>query len=129
MNGQLHFVIAFLACIAVPAFSLHADATTQPSSDASGTWKWTTSGPNGDVDFVLKLKADGEKLTGTLSGFNGNGSDIQDGKVHDGQISFKVVRDFNGNQVVTNYNATVSGNELKGKSETIFTRELDAKRE
>ncbi|HEY1628881.1 MAG TPA: hypothetical protein VGF52_03415 [Tepidisphaeraceae bacterium] len=128
MNARLNVVIAFLACMLTSTL-VHAQATTQPSNDATGSWKWSQSGPNGDVDFTLKLKQDGDKLTGTMSGFNGNDTDIQDGKVQDGQISFKVVRDFNGRQVVTTYTATMSGNELKGKTETIFSRDFEAKRD
>jgi hypothetical protein len=127
MNARLNILIALVACLVLPVL-VHADATTQPSNDATGSWKWTQSGPNGDVDFVLKLKQDGDKLTGTLSGFNGNESDIEDGKVQDGQVTFSIVRDFNGNKITTKYTATVNGNELKGQSQTIFTRPLDAKR-
>ena len=82
-----------------------------------------------DMDVALKLKQDGDKLTGTITGFGGEESDIQDGKVTDGQITFKVVREFNGQQVITNYTGKLDGENLKGKSETIFTRNFDAKRD
>jgi hypothetical protein len=104
-----------------------AAPATQPSG-ASGTWKWSQPGPNGDREIVLKLKQDGEKLTGTITGFGGDDSPIEGGKVEGDKISFKVTREFNGNQITTAYSATLSGDALKGKSETIFNRDFQAKR-
>jgi hypothetical protein len=104
-------------------------ATTQPTNDVSGTWKWTSPGPGGDIDFILKIKQDGEKVSGSLVGFNGDEAPVQDGKIQGGKLSFKVVRDFNGNQITTLYTATLENGELKGKSETIFAQDFDAKKE
>src|SRR4051812_9574549 len=70
-----------------PASDAAAGNTAAP---ATGTWKWTIQGPNGEIETTLKLKQDGEKLTGTITGFNGNDSEIQDGSVKDGQVIFKV---------------------------------------
>jgi hypothetical protein len=125
-------VVALLIALS-PFVSRAAEgATTQPSAnDVSGTWKWTMQGRGGggDIDVVLKLKQQGDKLTGTITGFGGDEQDIQDGKVDDGKISFKVVRDFNGNQITTNYTATVENGTIKGKTETIFSRGFEGKRE
>ena len=41
----------------------------------------------------------------------------------------EVVREFGGNQVTTNYTATLSDGALKGKSETIFARDFEGKRD
>jgi hypothetical protein len=129
---RLSAVVALLIALS-PLVSRAADATTQPSNpnDVSGTWKWTMQGRGGggDIDVVLKLKQQGDKLTGTITGFGGDDQDIQDGKVDHGQISFKVVRDFNGNQITTNYTATVENGAIKGKTETIFSRNFEGKRE
>lgn len=97
-------------------------------TDATGTWTWSQEGPGGQIDFTLKLKQDGEKLAGTITGFNGEESPIEDGKVKDGVISFKVTRDFGGRTFVTTYTAKLSGDTLKAKSETVFTMEFEAKR-
>jgi hypothetical protein len=129
---RLSAVVAMLIALS-PLVSRGADATTQPSNpnDVSGTWKWTMQGRGGggDIDVVLKLKQQGDKLTGTITGFGGDEQDIQDGKVDNGQISFKVVREFNGNQITTNYTATIENGTIKGKSETIFSRGFEGKRE
>ena len=131
MLARLPFAAFLFTAIILTApgrFVHAADApSTQPSNDVSGTWKWSAPGPGGDIDFVLKLKQDGDKLTGTMSGFNGDESPIADGKIQDGQVTFKVVRDFNGNQITTKYTATFANGELKGKSETIFAQDFDGK--
>ncbi len=97
-------------------------------SEATGTWRWSQEGPGGQIEFTLKLKQDGDKLTGTITGFGGEESPIEDGKVKDGAISFKVTRDFGGRQFVTTYTGKVEGGTLKGKSETVFAMEFEAKR-
>lgn len=120
-----------LALLTVAALVLGLAALTQAQdkkSDVTGTWKWSQEGPGGQIEFTLKLKQDGEKLTGTITGFQGEESPIEDGKVKDGTISFKVTRDFGGRPFVTNYTGKLSGDTLKGKSETIFAQEFEAKR-
>jgi hypothetical protein len=125
---SLLFAAFLFAASTVPARAADT-ATTQPSTDATGTWKWTAPGPGGDIDFTLKIKQDGDKLTGSLIGFDGDESPIADGKLQNGQLTFKVTRDFNGNPITTLYTATLAGGELKGKSETIFAQDFEAKRD
>ena len=77
---------------------------------------------------------DGDKLTGAMVGRDGNETPIQDGKYKDGELSFNVEREFNGNKVTIKYTGKVSGDTLKGKSERevngeIRKREFEAKRE
>ena len=112
-------------------FTARAEDKAAPASQpagATGTWKWQIPTPNGDMDVVLKLKQDGDKLTGTITGFGGDEMDIEDGKIKDDQISFKTTREFGGNQVTTTYTGTVAGGALKGKSETVFSRSFEGKR-
>ena len=126
MRTVLGFV--FIVCLACSTMALADDKPTTQPAGATGTWKWTQQGPGGDVEMVLKLTQDGDKLTGTISGFQGQENEIKDGKIEDGKITFKVTREFGGNEITTNYTATVDGDSLKGKSETVFTRDIDAKR-
>jgi hypothetical protein len=119
------FILA--AVLVVASLVVHAQ-TTQPSS-ATGTWQWSFEGFGGNqVDVTLKLKQDGDKVTGTITGFQGQEMEIREGAVKDGKVTFKVVRDFGGQTSVTTYTAALSGDSLKGKSETVSTREFDAKR-
>ena len=108
-----------------------ASSSANASGGAAGTWRWQQPGRGGTVDVTLKLKQDGEKLTGTISGFGGGDQelDIQDGTFKDGKVTFKIVRDFGGRQSVTTYTGKIEGNSFKGKAETVMTAEIDAKRD
>jgi hypothetical protein len=118
-----------LGLVLVLGFSVPALA-----ADATGTWKWKVE-RNGNVfETTLKLKQDGEKLTGTITGRNNTETDIEEGKVAGETVSFKVTREFNGNKIIFNYEGKLSGDEIKGK--TTFerngesqSRDWDAKRE
>ena len=116
-------LVVVLAMLVSPARA--ADEKTPPG--ATGTWKWSTQGPGGDREIVLKLKQDGDKLTGTITGFQGD-DQIKDGKVEGEKITFKVSSEFGGTTRVTTYTCTITGESLKGKAETVFSRDIDAKR-
>ena len=64
--------------------------------------------------MTLKLKADGEKLTGSMTGRNGD-TEIADGKVKGDEISFSITREFNGNKMTQQYAGKITGDSLKGK--------------
>jgi hypothetical protein len=83
------------------------------AADVTGTWKMSFQTPDGQTrESTLKLKAEGEKLTGTLSSRMGD-SEIKDGKVAGDNVSFSVVRNFNGQEFTSKYDGKVSGNEIK----------------
>jgi hypothetical protein len=92
-------------------------ARAEDKPNPSGTWKWTVNFGGQEREFTLKLKADGEKLTGKLARADGQETDIEDGKYKDGEVSFKVTRERDGNKFVTKYKGKVSGDTIKGKSE------------
>jgi hypothetical protein len=93
---------------------------------ATGTWKWKQSFGGNDIETVLKLKQDGDKVTGSISGFQGAENNIEDGKVDGDKVTFKVTREFGGNKTVTNYTCTISGDSIKVKAET--AREFEGKK-
>jgi hypothetical protein len=47
------------------ALALAAFTTFGADTNAAGTWKWSLAGQTGDT--ILKLKQDGEKLTGSYT--------------------------------------------------------------
>ena len=58
---------------------------------------------------------------------------ISDGKVKDDEVSFSVVREFNGNKMTSKYSGKVSADTIKGKIETerdgnTRSRDWEAKR-
>ena len=108
---------------------------TPAAKDATGTWTWQVEGRDGAKrDISLTLKQDGEKLTGSISmGGRGGPAEISDGTIKNGELSFKVVRKFNDNEVVTKYSGKLEGDVIKGKSEMerngqTRTTEFEAKR-
>lgn len=55
--------------------------------DVAGTWKITTQSPMGAQPGTLTLAVDGDTVTGTMSGAQGDVA-IEDGKLEDGQVSW-----------------------------------------
>jgi len=86
------------------------------AADATGKWTFEQQGRNGSQTVTMDLKADGSTLTGTVTGGGRGGAQpaqISDGKIDGNTITFKVVREYNGNQVVTSYKGTVEGDTMK----------------
>jgi hypothetical protein len=92
-------------------------------ADPNGSWTWTVPGRNGGPErkMTLKLKTEGDKVTGKLTaparGGEMRDTDIKDGQIKGDEISFKIEREVNGNTMVTKYNGKVSGDSIKGKME------------
>lgn len=99
------------------------------AADATGKWVAEVAGRDGEKRTqTFNLKASGDKLTGTVSGMGGD-VEISDGKVNGDNVSFKVVREFNGNTMTMEYSGQVSGEEMKLKMKTPRgEREMTAKK-
>jgi hypothetical protein len=114
MQRLVSRVIQALACLAL----LTTLNITVQAADATGTWTWTTpaQGNRPERKSVLKLKTEGDKLTGTI---NGRQEDIKitDGKITGDEVSFKVSRPAgqSGNTITQKYTGKVSGDTIKGK--------------
>src|SRR4051812_23145506 len=101
------------------------------AADVNGTWTWTQQ-PRGGANApanatprksTLKLKAEGDKLTGTITqpafGRRGGGdggtppapveTKISNGKVNGDSISFDVTREVQGNSFTAKYSGKVEG--------------------
>jgi hypothetical protein len=96
-------------------------AYAQDKPGPAGTWKWSVTYGDQTREVTLKLKQEGEKLSGAMLGRSGQETPIQDGTFKDGQVSFKVVRERNGQKMTSTYTGKLSGDTIKGKME--FTRE------
>ena len=99
----------------------------------TGTWKWSVKMGQQTRDMTLKLKLENDKLTGTMVGRNNQETAIEEAKYKDGEVSFNVVRERNGQKSTTKYNGKVSGDTIKGKIESERngqkqSRDWDAKR-
>jgi len=82
------------------------------AADPSGKWTYETQGRNGPQTVTLTLKASGTSLTGSVAGGRGGPVDISDGKIDGDNISFNVVREFNGNSITTKYTGKLAGDTL-----------------
>ena len=81
-----------LACAFVLAATLVAHA-----ADITGKWTAQVPGRDGQTrEATFDFKVDGEKLTGTTSGRNGDGALLVDGTVKGDAVAFTVVVNFNG---------------------------------
>lgn len=93
--------------------------TTVAAFAADVTGKWTAQVPMRDGqtrETTFTFKVEGEKLTGTVSGMQGD-IEIKDGAVKGDDITFSVIRNFQGNEVTIKYKGTVSGSEIKFTSQ------------
>jgi hypothetical protein len=82
------------------------------AADIDGKWTGQVEGRNGPQTQTIMLKGDGNTLTGSIQGRQGP-VDISNGTIDGGNVSFSVVREFNGNKITQQYKGTLSGGELK----------------
>jgi hypothetical protein len=116
MQRTLKSIIQLAACLTLTlGFTASAE---DKKIDVTGTWKSSFTNQTGQVrESTFKLKVEGDKLTGTVSGRN-NDTAIEEGKVKGEEISFQVTREINGNKVTMKYTGKVSGDTIKGKAES-----------
>lgn len=103
------------AALALACLTKLAVAADQP--DPTGTWKWSVTFNNQTRESTLKLKLDGDKLSGTMLGRDNQEIAIEDAQYKDGEVSFKVTRERNGQKFTIKYRGKVSEDTIKGKSE------------
>jgi hypothetical protein len=82
-----------------------------------GTWKWSVERNGEKVETTLKLKLEGDKLSGTITGRDGKETAIEEATFKDGEVKFQVKRERNGNTVTIKYSGKVEGDTITGKSE------------
>ena len=133
-------LIKVVTCAILALGSVAQIQAEDKKADPVGTWTWTMPGRNGGPErkMTLKLKTEGDKLTGTLSapGRGGQASDtaIADAKLKGEDISFTVTRGVNNNKFTSKYTGKISGDSIKGKIETerdgqTNSRDWEAKRD
>ena len=92
-------------------------STGRRSSRDLGTWKWSV---NKTLVMTLRLKHEGDKLTGVLIGNDGPEKEIEDGKYDDGKISFKVTSAAGKGEVTAEYAGVLAGNVINGGMRVYF---------
>jgi len=102
----IRFIALFLAVGVVAALA----------ADPTGSWKWTTHSPNGDIETTLKLELKDGNLAGAYSNQFGDTA-ISNASLKDVVITFDVVRDFGGNKYVVKYHGKLEGDTIRGTIE------------
>ena len=88
-------------------------ATAVWAADVSGKWTAQVPGREGQTqETTITLKVEGEKLTGSVAGQQGE-TPITDGKVSGDEISFSVTRERQGNTIKQIFKGKVAGDEIK----------------
>ena len=123
-----------LLALALALIGIVSQVHAADKADPTGTWKWTTMRNNQSRDVTLKLKLDGDKLTGTMPGRDNTEIAITDATFKDGQIAFSVTRERDGNKFTQKYSGKLDGNTIKGKIEferdgQTQSRDWEAKKE
>jgi len=108
---QVRFVRLLISAALLAASAWGADVT--------GTWKGEISGPNGSFALTYSFKQDGTKLTGTVTGPQGDPLQLEDGKVESGKIHFVVNVPMNGGMKIANEG------EIKGDEEISLVAKND----
>ena len=107
--------LAFAATVVVVLGASIVQAAEKP--DPTGTWKWSVMFGDQKREFTLKLKLDGDKLTGAMVGQDGVETAIEEPSFKDDTVAFNVTRERNGQKRTTKYNGKLEGDSIKGKAE------------
>ena len=94
----------FLAC----AVLMTVLAGAALAADITGNWTGSTD----QFAVTFAFKQDGEKLTGTVTGPQGDPIAISDGKVQGDKLSFVVKIDMGGNSMKITHEGVIKGEEI-----------------
>jgi hypothetical protein len=82
------------------------------AADITGTWTGSMDHGNGDVSLTYNFKQDGDKLSGTVIGPQGDPLPLINCKIDGDQVSFAVKVDMGGNIATFSSKGTVKGDEI-----------------
>jgi hypothetical protein len=127
-------LIVAAAALIVTATCLSGLSLADDNANPTGTWKWSATFNNQTREFTLKLKLEGDRLTGAMLGRDNQETAIENASYKDGEVAFTVTRERNGQKFTSKYKGKVSGDTLKGTIESDFngqsrSRDWEAKRE
>jgi hypothetical protein len=95
-----------------------ASQAAEEKADPTGTWKWSSTFQDKTRESTLKLKLEGDKLTGGMLGRNDQETPIEEATFKDGTVSFKVTRERGGQKSTSKYSGKVAGDTITGKIES-----------
>ncbi len=89
------------------------------AAGVDGKWEASIESPMGAMTMTFDLKADGEKLTGSIGNEMMGESEIQDGKITGDEVSFVQVMKRGEREMKFKYEGKLAGDELE------LTRSMD----
>ena len=105
-----------IAWMMVVGVCFTAWAEDQKAVNVDGKWKWNYKTRDGqETEVYLKLKRDGEKLTGAYFARDGKETPIENGKVNGDELTFDVNREVGDQKMLFKYSGKVSGDTITGK--------------
>jgi hypothetical protein len=129
------FRLPLVAAVAAAALIAGPSRADDKKVSYAGTYTWTQKRGDMEIKNTLKLKQDGDKVTGKVENPRGE-AEISDAAIKDGALMFNVVREFNGNSFTIKYATKLEGDTLKMKvtmpgrdGGEPTTREVEAKKE
>ena len=113
---------AILSMALVLGVSGLAGAADDKAVDPVGTWKCEYEIGGQQRTSTLKIKKDGDKLSGTMSWTDQEDEPLKDLKLKEATLTFSAVRKLAGmdDGITVEYKLTVDGDKLKGKGESEF---------
>jgi hypothetical protein len=111
-----------IAWMMVVGVCFTAWAEDQKAVNVDGKWKWNYKTRDGqETEVYVKLKRDGEKLTGAYFARDGKETPIENGKINGDQLTFDVNREVGDQKMLFKYSGKISGDTITGK--IVFGRE------
>jgi imidazolonepropionase-like amidohydrolase len=88
---------------------------TGKAADAAGTWSYTAETPQGSNAGKIKIKKDGESLSGTITNsFSDKEHEMKDVVLSGTQLSFYYSTDVGGNTLKIEISVAIDGNSFEG---------------
>ena len=110
------------AILSIALFLGAIGAANDRAVDAVGTWKCEYEIGGQQRMSTLKIKKDGDKLTGTMSWPDQDETKLKDLKLKDGALTFSAERKLAGmdDGITVEYKLKIDGDKLKGKGAAEF---------
>src|SRR5271156_3253420 len=113
---------AILSMALVLGVSGFAGAADDKAVDPVGTWKCEYEIGGQQRTSTLKIKKDGDNLTGTMTWPDQDEAKVKDLKLKEGTLTFSAERKLPGmdDAITVEYKLTITGDQIKGKGAAEF---------